>query len=341
MTAAYYTGQGQLEFKPCEPRQPAASDVRIDVAYAGVCGSDLSIYRGHRDERMCLPTIIGHEMSGTVAEIGAGIGEWKPGDRVAVLPFEACGSCRACQQDLPNICYNMNFFGVESAGAFQDSWTVPAHTLHRLPGEMPLDHAALVEPVSVAAHAVRTSALKEGDFAVVLGGGPIGLLTALVAKFRGARVLLSEPNPFRIDFARGLGFDVVDPTVDDLQEAVLESTDGSGADLVFEVSGSQAAASIMSELLCTRGLMLVVAVFGEPPRINLKSCFMRELRLQSVRCYTHEDFDAAIDLIASGQYPFERMITGQVQVEELAGVFNEMETGAPVMKTLLKIGGQA
>ena len=340
MTAAYYTGPGKLEFRPCEPRQPASSEVRIDVAYAGVCGSDLSIFRGHRDERMSLPSIIGHEMSGTVAEVGAEAGAWQPGDQVVVLPFNTCGSCRACQQGLANICYNMDFFGVESAGAFQDSWTVPAHTLHRLPREMSLDRAALVEPVSVAMHAVRMADLKKGDFTVVLGGGPIGLLTALVARFRGGRVLLSEPNPFRLDFARGLGFDVVDPTADDLEEIVLRSTEGAGADIAFEVSGSQAAASVMSEVLCTRGLMLVVAVFGEPPRINLKSCFMRELRLQAVRCYTHVDFDDAIELIASGQYPFERVITGQVEVEELAGVFKEMETGAPVMKTLLRIGAQ-
>jgi (R,R)-butanediol dehydrogenase/meso-butanediol dehydrogenase/diacetyl reductase len=339
VTAAYYTGQGQLEFRPCEPRPPAASEVCIDVAYAGVCGSDLSIYHGHRDERMSLPTVIGHEMSGVIAEVGADVGNWQPGDRVAVLPFETCGSCRACKRGHSNICYNMNFFGVESAGAFQDCWTVPAHTLHRLPQDISLEHAALVEPVSVAMHAVRTSGLKQGDFAVVLGGGPIGLLTALVAKYRGGRILLSELNPFRVDFARGMGLEVVDPAADDLQEAVRQATDGSGADMVFEVSGSQAAATAMSELLCARGLMLVVAVFGEPPRINLKSCFMRELRLQAVRCYNHEDFDDAIDLIASGQYPFERVITGQVQVEELAGVFHEMETAAPVMKTLLKIGG--
>ena len=202
-----------------------------------------------------------------------------------------------------------------------------------------MDCAALVEPLSVAVHAVRTSGLKKGDVAVVLGGGPIGLLTALVADHRGARVLLSEVDPFRIDFARGMGLDTLNPAADDLQEAVLSASARSGADIVFEASGSQAAATMMSELLCTRGLMLVVAVYSEPVRIDLTRCFMRELRLQSVRCYTHEDFSDAIDLIASGRYPFERMITDRVPVEELPGVFKQMECGAPVMKTLLTIGG--
>ena len=338
MTAAYYTGQGGLEFRPCKPRKPEPSEVRIEVAYAGVCGSDLSIYRGHRDERMCLPTIIGHEMSGTLVEVGTEVVEWQPGDRVVVLPYTTCGSCRACEQGHDHICYNMEFFGVETSGAFQNSWTVPAHTLHRLPPTMPLDLAALVEPVSVAMHAVRVSELTPGDFAVVLGGGPIGLLTALVASYRGARVLLSELNPFRVDFIRQIGMEVVDPTQVDLPKVVQQATAGGGADMVFEVSGSQVAASGMSELLGSRGLALVVAVFGEPSRINLKSFFMRELRLQAVRGYRHEDFDDAIDLVASGKYPFERVITGRVPVPELAGVFEQMESGAPVMKTLLQLG---
>ncbi len=336
MTAAFYTGRRQLEFRPCEPRSPGASEVRIEVAYGGVCGSDLSIYHGHRDERMQLPTIIGHEMSGTIAEVGAEVGKWQAGDRVVVMPFISCGRCRACVQGLSNICESMDFFGVESAGAFQDSWTVPAHTLHRVPEGMSLDHAALVEPLSVAMHAVRTSGLEEGDLAVVLGGGPIGLLTALVAQYRGARVLLSEVNPFRLDYARGLGLTVVDPASTDLPEAVAVASDRSGADVVFEASGSQAAATVMSQLLGPRGLMLVVAVYAEPPRIDLTSCFKRELRLQAVRCYSHEDFDDAIELIASGRYPFERMITGQVAVEDLPSVFEQMESGAPAMKTLLK-----
>jgi 2-desacetyl-2-hydroxyethyl bacteriochlorophyllide A dehydrogenase len=339
MPAAYYTGSGQLEFRPCEPRRPGPLDVRIEVAYGGVCGSDLSIYRGLRDERMLLPEIIGHEMSGTIAEVGADAEGWKPGDRVVVMPFDTCGDCRACQQGHFHICYNLNFFGVESAGAFQDSWTVPAHTLHSIPDGISLELAALVEPVAVAVHAVRASGLRDGDFAVVLGGGPIGLLTALVAHDRGGRVLLSEVDPFRVDVARGMGLEALDPTADDLQEAVLTASAGSGADIVFEVSGSQAAATIMSELLCTRGLMLVVAIFSEPAKIDLKRCFMRELRLQAVRCYNHEDFREAIDLIASGRYPFERMITARVPIEQLPGAFQQMESGAPVMKTLLTIGG--
>ena len=339
MTAAYYAGNGQLEFRPCEPRSPETSEVRIEVAYGGVCGSDLSIYHGHRDDRMQLPSIIGHEMSGTIAEIGSNIEGWQAGDRVAVLPLIACGECHACKQDLEHVCERMQFFGVETAGAFQDSWTVPAHTLHRVPDSIAPDQAALVEPLAVAMHAVRTSGLQDGNLAVVLGGGPIGLLTALAAQYSGGRVLLSEVNPFRLDLARDMGLEVVDASSESLNDIVAATSGGAGADIVFEASGSQAAVMGMSQLLGTRGLMLIVAVYGEPQRIDLMTCFKRELRLQAVRCYTHEDFDDSLALIASGRYPFERMITGRVPVEALPEVFEQMETGAPVMKTLLEFSG--
>ena len=339
MTAACYTGNGQLEFRPCEPCPPQASEVRIEVAYGGVCGSDLAIYHGHRDDRMQLPSIIGHEMSGTIAEVGCDVDGWQAGDRVAVLPLIACGRCHACNRGLEHVCERMEFFGVESAGAFQDSWTVPTHTLHRVPDSIAPDQAALVEPLAVAMHAVRTSGLQQGHLAIVLGGGPIGLLTALTAQYRGGRVLLSEVNPFRLDLARDMGLEVVDARSDDLDKIVAAASEGAGADIVFEASGSQAAVMGMSQLLCVRGLMLIVAVYGEPQRIDLMTSFKRELRLQTVRCYTHEDFDDSLALIASGKYPLERMITDRVPVEALASVFEQMETGAPVMKTLLEFGG--
>ena len=338
MTAVYYTGSGQLELRPCEPVPPGPSDVRVEVVYGGVCGSDLSIFRGHRDERMRLPSIIGHEMSGSIVEVGTRVEGWSAGDRVSVMPYDTCGTCGACDQGHFHICYNMVFFGVEKAGAFQSSWTVPAHTLYKIPDNVSLDVAALVEPMSVAVHAVRTSRLKEEDFAVVLGGGPIGLLTALVATHRGGRVLVSDVDPFRVDFARDMGLDALDPNADDLLETVLSATTRAGADIVFEASGSQAAVASMSEILCSRGLMLVIAIHADPAPIDLKRCFMRELRLQAVRCYEHQDFCDAIDLIASGRDPLERLITSRVPAEKLPHTFVRMENGGPDMKTLLTIG---
>ena len=339
MKAAYYHGNRTIGIESCVPRRPAADEVRIEVAYGGVCGSDLSIFQGHRDMRMRLPMIIGHEMSGTIAEVGAQEQKWREGDRVVVRPLDPCGNCPSCASGDFHVCYHLNFLGVESAGAFQSSWTVPAHTLHRLPASLPLDLAALVEPTAVAYHAVEASSLEPGQWAVVIGGGPIGLLNALVARRRGARVLLAEINPSRLKFARSMGLETVDPLEEDLEAVVLERTGGSGADVVFEVSGTAAGAAAMTGLARARGLIVVVAVFNEAPRIDLFRSFMRELRFCAVRAYEPEDFERSIALIAGGELPLERMISEKHSLDELPEVFAQMESSPQIIKVLLDLKG--
>jgi 2-desacetyl-2-hydroxyethyl bacteriochlorophyllide A dehydrogenase len=179
--------------------------------------------------------------------------------------------------------------------------------------------------------------VKEGDNVVVLGGGPIGMLVALVAKEVGANVLLSEINPYRVQLAQTLGFDAIDPTQTDLPNHVMALTDGAGADVVFEVSGSAAAAKAMTELLRTRGLAVVVAIFGQPPQVDLFRLFWRELRMRGVRVYEPQDFVSAIELAASGTLPLEKLITRIRPLNGLQDGFVEMEQGGPVMKILLEV----
>ena len=207
---------------------------------------------------------------------------WAEGDGVVVRPLEPCHACPACRRGHGHICQNLNFIGIDSPGAFQASWTVPAHTLHRLPDGISMELAALIEPLAVACHDVRLGEVKPGERAVVIGGGPIGTLVALVCRHAGAEVLLAEVNPFRVEFARGLGFETVDPRARDLAGAVEEHSPG-GADVLFEVSGTQEGAGVMTELVRTRGRIVVVAIFADPPRIDLFRFFWRELRLCGVR----------------------------------------------------------
>ena len=212
---------------------------------------------------------------------------------------------------------------------------MPAHTLHRLPDDLSLEQAALVEPLAVACHDVRMGEVAEGEQVVVIGGGPIGSVVSLVAREMGARVLVSEVNPFRVQFARDLGLDVVNPRETDLVKGVEARTDGAGADVVFEVSGTQAGASVMTDLVRTRGRIVVVAIFAEAPRLDLFRFFWRELRLCGMRVYEPQDFDRAIQLAASGQLPLEKLITATRPLHELQGVFADMEAGAEIMKTLI------
>lgn len=340
MKSAFYEGNKTIGFGQCEPVTPGVEEVRIEVAYCGVCGTDLHIFQGHMDQRVRMPLVIGHEMSGIIAETGSAVSDWQVGDAVVVRPLEPCNDCPACRQGHSHICQNLNFIGIDSPGAFQGSWTVPAHTLHRLPTGISMDLAALIEPLSVACHDVRLGEVAVDETAVVIGGGPIGTLVALVCRHAGANVLLSEVNPFRLQFARDLGFDTVDPRKIDLVKTVEERTNGGGADIVFEVSGTQTGASVMTDLVRTRGRIVVVAIFADPPRLDLFRFFWRELKLCGVRVYEPEDYDKAIDIVAKGDLPLKQLISARKGLSDLQSVFEQIEAGGEFMKILIDTKGE-
>jgi (R,R)-butanediol dehydrogenase/meso-butanediol dehydrogenase/diacetyl reductase len=335
MKAAYYHGEKTIKTGESVPRKPGPDEVRIHVAYCGVCGTDLHIFKGGMDKRVSMPQVIGHEMSGEIAEVGSNVKGWSPGDRVVVRPLNPCGSCPACKAGHSHVCYNLKFLGIDTPGAFQRSWTVPAHTLHRLPAHLSYDLAALIEPVAVACHDIRRGELRPGEEAVVIGGGPIGLLIGLVGKQAGARILISEVNPFRLNLAKEMGLETVNPKDTDLSEFVLKRTGGTGADAVFEVTGTAAGAAAMTPLVRVRGRIVVVGVFGDPPKVDLFRFFWRELHLCGARVYEAEDFEKAIDLAARGAFPLERLISARWPVTELQKAFEQIEAGTDLMKVLI------
>ncbi|MBV8480425.1 MAG: alcohol dehydrogenase catalytic domain-containing protein, partial [Actinobacteria bacterium] len=199
MTAVFYDGAGSFSVGNSVPQPPAAGEVRLEVAYCGVCGTDLHIAHGAMDQRVRAPQVIGHEMSGTVAEVGAGVDGFRVGDAVVVRPLDARAET-AADKGHSHVSRGLKFLGIDTPGAFQSSWTVPAFTLHHLPATVDLRLAALVEPLAVACHDVRRAELRAGETALVIGSGPIGLLVALVARATGARVVVSEVNPARRAF---------------------------------------------------------------------------------------------------------------------------------------------
>jgi 2-desacetyl-2-hydroxyethyl bacteriochlorophyllide A dehydrogenase len=338
MRAAYYEGNRGISVGPCVPVDPGPGQARIRVSHCGICGTDLHLFHGHMDHRVRTPQVIGHEMSGVVESTGPDPGPWRPGDRVTVRPLDPCGACPACRAGNGHVCQRLKFIGIDAPGAFQALWTVPAHTLHRIPEGLRLDHAALIEPIAVACHDVRLGEVLPGEFAVVLGGGPIGALVALVARESGARVLVSEVNPFRVQLLRGLGLDTVNPREVDLAKLVNERTGEAGADVVFEVSGADPAALQMADLLRVRGRVVLVAVFSKPTPVNLHRFFWRELKLVGARVYEPQDFDRAIDLLARAAQPFTGLVTGVYALDDLKRGLEEMERGADVMKILVDCG---
>ena len=340
MRAAYYCGDRRIEIGESKVQKPGLGEVRIEVAYCGVCGTDLHIYMGHMDGRIDMPQVIGHEMAGQIAEIGDEVDDWGVGDPVVVRPLDACGRCPACRAGNGHVCQNLNFIGIDSPGAFQSSWTVPAHTLHRLPAEMPMDLGALVEPMAVACHDVRLGEVAPGEKAVVIGGGPIGLLNALVAREAGAEVRVAEVNAYRLGIARSVGLKTINPLEEDLEAHVEAWTEGGGADVVFEVSGSKSGAEVMTKVAKVRGRIVVVAIFAEAPKVDLFQFFWRELKLCGVRVYEPEDYDRAIELTASGALPLDKLVSERLSLDGLSDAFARLESGADAVKILIDTQGE-
>ena len=211
MLVAAYIGSRTIELQEAAPIPPPHGHVRIRVAFVGLCGTDLHIVHGSMDRRVHLPLVFGHEMSGTIDALGGGVDGWSPGQKVTVMPLLWDGTCPACRAGNTHVCQNLTFIGIDSPGALQPLWNVPASTLVRLPAETDLRNAALIEPVAVAVHDVRRGRVANGDRVVVLGGGPIGLLIATVARHFGGDVRVVELDPTRRGLATKLGFAALDP----------------------------------------------------------------------------------------------------------------------------------
>ena len=336
MLTASYVGDHTITVAEAEPAAPTRGQVQIRVAYTGLCGTDLHILHGDMDARVTTPLVFGHEMSGTISAVGTGVEGWSVGDAVTVMPLEWDGTCPACLAGNQHICQNLNFIGIDSPGSLQGYWNVPAEVLVALPSTLRLDHAALVEPTAVAVHDVRRGEVKPGDRVVVIGGGPIGVLIASVAREFGGEVVVVELDPNRREQIGALGFETLDPRATNQVDWVTEWTGGAGADVVFEVSGAAAAVLGATDLAKVRGTLVVVAIHSVPREINLQRVFWRELRILGARVYQRTDFEKAVELLERGVIPAELLITKIVPLSSTQDAFADLE-GGRAMKILVDV----
>jgi 2-desacetyl-2-hydroxyethyl bacteriochlorophyllide A dehydrogenase len=334
MPAATYIGNNTISVVDSSQGSPAAGEVQIAVAFTGICGTDLHILHGSMDSRVSLPAIIGHEMSGRISKLGSDVTGWKEGDHVTVMPLDPCGHCPACDAGHQHICHNLNFIGIDSPGSLQQQWNVSEKALVRLPESLPLDRAALVEPVAVAVHDVRRADLRTGEKAVVIGGGPIGVLIATVARHAGADVVVLELDSNRRRMIQQLGLKALDPLAGDPVQWVEAWTDGAGADVVFEVSGAAAAVLSATAFAKVRGRLVVVAIHPTPRQVDLQRVFWRELTILGARVYERPDFETAVTLLAEGVIPAAELITEVIPLAQAPEAFERLASGN-AMKVLV------
>lgn len=337
MRAAFYQGPRTFTTGTAAVPAPAAGEALLRTLRVGICGTDLHIFQGHLDHRVPRGGIIGHETLAEVVEAPAGSG-FSTGDRVVVEPLRFCGTCRACRMGASYLCYGLKVLGVDLPGGMCEYWAVPAARLLHVPPGLADDDAALAEPLAVAVHDVRRAGVKAEDRVLVLGGGPIGALIALVCRDLGARVAVAEINAHRLALLARLGLQTVGPDRDPVAWAA-EWTDGTGVDVAFEVTGNPAAARIVTDVVRVWGTVSIVAIHAEPVPVNLYQMFAREIAMHGSRLYTRGDWEEALRLIATGAVPVAPLVSRKIPLERLQQGMEEALGGGPVMKVLVDLTG--
>lgn len=334
MKAALWVGPEQIELREVERPIPGKGESLVKVAYAGICGTDMMIYLG-KHPRAKAPLIASHEFSATVVEPNGGPVE--AGTAVVINPLISCGSCYACRAGMPHVCANLKLVGIDTNGGFAEYASVPWHTLCPIPNTLSLKHAALVEPLAVAVHAVRASRLRVGDVTAVLGAGPVGILTAQVAWLAGARkVFVSEMSPKRLQIARDLGFEAIDVKETDAVQAILAATEGDGVPVVFETAGTQPTIHDAVQVARIGGQILQVGMPKAPPTLDITALLFKEVQLLPIRVYrADEDFQTAIEIAATGQLDLDSPATHVLSLERLDEGMRLMHEATEACKILI------
>jgi len=284
-----------------------SGEVLIRIRRIGLCGTDYHIFAGNQPF-LSYPRVMGHELAGEVAEADAGSG-FATGDLVTVNPYLACGSCIACRKGKPNCCVSIQVLGVHTDGGMCEYLAVPERAVIAA-GSLTPDQAAMVEFLSVGAHAVRRGQVQASDRVLVVGAGPIGVAVALFAALDGAAVTLADTSRQRLDYARdAVGIADVVPVDQDFEAALAARTDSEFFDLVFDATGNSRAMEKGFAYVAHGGTYVLVSVVKQDITFADPEFHKREMRLIGSRNATNADFRAVIDAIEQGRIPTAAIMT--------------------------------
>jgi len=329
MKAAMFHGRKDIRIEDVPAPELRAGAVAINIAWCGICGTDLHEYLDgpifvpaaghphpltHEQE----PVTLGHEFSGTVTALGEGVTDLAVGDSVVVEPYFVCGTCAPCTAGHYNLCTTMGFIGLAGGGGGLSAKIVVERRWVHPVGDIPLDQAALIEPLSVGHHAFVRSGAKAGDVAFVGGAGPIGLLLAAVLKAEGLTVIVSELSEARKAKAlsTGVADHVLDPSQEDVAARVRELTDGVGADVCFECSSANTVLDQLFDAVRPAGVIVNVSIWGGPATIDMQKLVLKEIDLRGTIAYVR-DHPATIKLVQDGKIDLAPFITARIPLARL------------------------
>jgi 2-desacetyl-2-hydroxyethyl bacteriochlorophyllide A dehydrogenase len=310
-------------------------EVRIAVSFCGICGSDL-----HMRDMPAIPAgiVLGHEFSGVIAETGSAVTGWAAGDRVTANPFDPCGQCETCARGFPELCPTSIRRGIGLGpyyGAYAETVVAPQASLFRLPDEVSDEHGALAEPLAVGLHGVNLAQADPSEPCVVLGAGPIGIMTALGLRAKGfEKTIVIEPTEVRREALSRIGFAVSDVTGQD--ENVRDSLGGPPR-VVFDCTGHPTGIATAITMVAPAGRVVVVGVPSHPSTVHVAEIATKEVQIRGSLAYTSADWAQAIDSLAGGKIPAAELITTVVPLEEAEQWFGELTSGTTrQIKVLLK-----
>ncbi|EHL78201.1 zinc-binding dehydrogenase [Bacillus smithii] len=331
-------GPGNLEVAEVEEPQVGKDQVKILVKYSGICGTDIHTFQGHY--KVSAPVILGHEFSGEVVEVGENVTEFQPGDRVtSETTFYICGKCKYCQSGDYNLCSSRKGLGTQQNGSFTKYVIARKESVHRLPEHVDYLSAAMTEPLACAHHAVSKSAIKKGDVVVVLGPGPIGLLTAQIAKTYGTTVVITglSNDKIRLEKAKELGIDyAVNIQEEDINALVQSLTDGYGADIVLECTGAVPAVNTGLDLLKKKGQFVQVGIFKNPEiPIDSEKIIQKELTFIGSRSQKPSDWEPSLALMNEKLVNAKALVTHQFDITQWDEAYKVIKNGESI-KVILK-----
>jgi (R,R)-butanediol dehydrogenase/meso-butanediol dehydrogenase/diacetyl reductase len=339
MQAALVTGKSAIELVDFPTPEPTAGKAVVDVAYCGICGTDLHAYQSGAPYN---PAICGHEWSGTVSAARDDV-DVREGDRVAIGIAGACGKCASCRRGDAEHC-EAAFAGLIGVGpmaaphgGFAPAIAIDASRLYAVNDSIDFARAAMLEPAAIALHAVRRTPIRLGDAVVVIGGGPIGLLVAQCARAAGAgEVMLVEPQERRRALGGDLGCSLlVDPTSEDTAQKLLTATGRAGADVVFECAGIPETVETAVSLCRRGGVVSLVGVPNAPSTINTAGWLVQEIRLTTSLGYLREEFDLCQGLVEDGRLKLEPLHTSTVGLGEIDQAFARLASDPQEVKILV------
>lgn len=341
MKALVLTAYRRLEMRDVPTPEPGPRELRVRVHACGICGSDVHGYDGSSGRRIP-PLIMGHEAAGVVDAVGAEVAGYRPGDRVTFDSTIHCGECGFCRAGQVNLCDNRRVVGVAPGeyrqdGAFAEAVVVPERIVCRLPEAVPFEHAAMVEPLSVAVHAVERAKPVAGDQALVVGCGMIGLLTLQVARAAGcARVIAVDLDEGRLAQAARLGADVTLHGGSDVPARIVELTGGRGVDVAFEAVGASEPIATAVASLRKGGTLVLIGNVTPRVELNLQAIVTRELSLLGT-CASSGEYEAALELLARGKVRLDGLISAIAPLADGPAWFERLYAREPgLMKVVLQ-----